>query len=56
MLAAQSFSLMILKKFVYCQVAPSGTGAPVGTWLPIQATDTSSFATKGFSIAMSIAL
>jgi hypothetical protein len=40
----------------YCTVAPSGTGAPVGTWLPVQATNTSNFATKGFSIAMSIAL
>ena len=40
----------------YCSVAPSGTGAPVGTWLPVQATDTSGFATNGFSIAMSIAL
>ena len=40
----------------YCSVAPSGTGAPVGTWVAIAATDTSGFATAGFSIAMSIAL
>ena len=39
----------------YCTVVPSGGDAD-GTWLRIQATDTSGFATKGFSIAMSIAL
>ena len=40
----------------YCQVAPSGTGAPVGTWQSIAQQDLSGFATNGFSIAMSIAL
>ena len=39
----------------YCTVVPAGGDAD-GTWLVIQATDTSNFATKGFSIAMSIAL
>ena len=39
----------------YC-VAVQVDPATVGTWLPVQATDTTSFATKGFSIAMSIAL
>ena len=40
----------------YCSVAPSGTGAPVGTWIAIAATDTSAFSTKGFATAMAIAL
>ena len=40
----------------YCQVAPSGSGTPVGTWAQIQAVNTSSFATKGFAIAMAVAL
>jgi len=40
----------------YCQVAPSGTGAPVGTWQSIAQQDLSSYATNGFAIAMSIAL
>jgi hypothetical protein len=40
----------------YCSVPPSGTGAPLGTWVAIAATDTSSLATKGFAIAMSVAL
>ena len=40
----------------YCQVAPTGAGAPVGTWADIATQDLSNYATAGFSIAMSIAL
>ena len=40
----------------YCQVAPTGVGAPVGTWADIATQDLSNYATAGFSIAMSIAL
>jgi hypothetical protein len=40
----------------YCQVAPSGTGTPVGTWASIAQQDLSSYATNGFAIAMAIAL
>ena len=40
----------------YCQVAPSGSGSPVGTWQSIAQQDLSGFPTAGFTIAMSIAL
>jgi len=40
----------------YCQVAPSGSGTPVGTWASIAQQDLSSYATNGFAIAMAIAL
>ena len=40
----------------YCQVAPTGAGAPVGTWADIATQNLSNYATAGFSIAMSIAL
>jgi len=45
-----------LQAIRYCQVAPTGTGTPVGTWASIAQQDLSNYATNGFSIAMSIAL